>query len=257
MFENALKKISQVEGEFSFIVKNLRTGETFKHNEDMVFPSASIIKVPILVAVFDEVESGRQNFDLVVEAKEEDMVGGAGVVQYLGKLPYTLLDHAILMTILSDNTSTNKIIDVLGLELIAKKIADIGLKNTVLARKLMLPEALRKGKDNLISGQDILTLFEYIHNNSEKYQHMLKILKQQMLNDLLPALTGFTYDFAHKTGMLSDVRHDVGIMYLDDPIFVSYLSKNLTGGGLDSVRLANELGVLVVDAFKSGKTHEK
>ena len=248
-FEKALEKIKQVDGDVSFVVKNFDTGEVFEYNQNEVFPSASIIKVPILVAMHDEVEAGNISLDMVVPAAKEDIVGGAGVVQYLGNLPYTLLDHAVLMTILSDNTSTNKIIDVIGLEKIAAKMSEIGLLDTVLARKLMLPEHLRKGKDNLTSGRDMLKLFEYIHNNSDKYEMVLKILKQQMLNDLLPAHTDFTYKFAHKTGMISGVRHDAGIMYLANPVFVSFLSKNLQNNGLDGIKLANCLGKMVVEAY--------
>jgi beta-lactamase class A len=110
-------------------------------------------------------------------------------------------------------------------------------------------EAKMQGRDNFTSAQDMLAIFEMLHNNPEQYAGTLQILKLQMLNDLLPTYTNReSYAFAHKTGELPGVRHDVGIMYLDEPIFVAFLSKNLSDE-FAGVRLANELGVLIYNEF--------
>lgn len=247
-FERAKELINNVEGDISLIVKNLNTGETFSYREDEVFPSASIIKIPILMTLVEHVQDGKLDINEAYRIGDERIVGGAGIILYLSDLPYTLLDYATLMTDLSDNTATNKLIDILGLEAIAETCKAIGLQDTVLSRKLMHLDGINKTLKNLTSGRDMLKTFEWMHNNPERYELAIKILKQQLLNDLLPTYTEQTYDFAHKTGMITGTRHDVGIMYLKDPIFVSFLSKDLKDG-MDGVRLANELGVMIVEEF--------
>jgi len=248
-FEKAKELISNTEGDISFVVKNLRTSEVFLHKEDEVFPSASIIKVPILMALFEQVAKGQLDINKSYTVSKAEFVGGCGIIQFMSELPYTLMDYATLMIDLSDNTATNKLIDVVGIDEVNALCSKIGLLDTILGRKLMDFEAMKQGKNNLTSGRDMLKLFEWIHFNEEKHETELKLLKQQMLNDLLPTFTERSaYEFAHKTGELSGVRHDVGIMYLQDPVFVSFLSKNLKNG-LAGVRLANELGVLVAEEF--------
>jgi beta-lactamase class A len=250
-FEKAKKLISAVEGEVGFLVKNLATGETFAHNADAVFPSASIIKVPILAALLDAAAEGRLDINAISAVSPSDIVGGCGVIQILSeKLPLTILDHATLMIALSDNTATNQLISIIGMDNINAKCRELGLKDTVLGRKLMDFEAKKQGKDNFTSCADMLILFEKMHNNPEQYALALKLLKQQLLNDLLPAYTGFKFDFAHKTGELGGVRHDVGIMYLDVPVFAAFLTKNLAKD-LDGVRLANDIGILLCQEFKA------
>ena len=249
-FEKIKNLIGTVEGEVGFLVKNLASGETFAHNETTVFSSASIIKVPILVALLDAADKGQVDLNAISVVSPSDVVGGCGIIQILSeKLPLTLLDHATLMIDLSDNTATNQIISVVGMDNINAACRELGLNDTVLGRKLMDFEAKKQGKDNFTSCRDMLTLFEKLHNNSEKYALALKLLKQQLLNDLLPANTGFKFDFAHKTGELPGVRHDVGIMYLDVPVFVAFMTRNLAKD-IDGIRLANEIGIILCKEFK-------
>ena len=247
-FNEAKNLINSVEGDISFLVKNLKTGQVFSHREDEVFPSASIIKVPILISLLDEVREGKYELNAAYPIGDEKIVGGCGIILYLSDLPYTLMDYATLMIDLSDNTATNKLIDVLGIEAINRKCKEMGLKDTVLERKLMHLDGENKYKKNLTSAKDMLKLFELIYNNPDKYELALKLLKQQLLNDLLPAFTEKNYEFAHKTGEISGTRHDVGIMYLKDPVFVAFMSKNLKDE-LEGVKLANNLGKLIVKEF--------
>ena len=246
-FEQAVKQINDVDGDIALLVKNLRTGEVFSYKGEDVFPSASIIKVPILISLIDEAAESRLSLSSTVYIEKENTVGGAGVIQYLSGLPYTLMDLATLMIITSDNTATNKLIEILTMDTVNKTCKDLRLSSTVLGRKMMDFEAQKRGADNYTSCEDMLKLFEFIYNNPEKYALALKILKQQLLKDLLP-FTCKPFEFAHKTGQLNGVRHDVGIMYLKEPIFVAFMSKNLKNE-LDGVRLANYIGALLLEAF--------
>lgn len=247
-FEKAKELINATRGDISFLVKNLNTGEFFSHREDEVFPSASIIKVPILIALLEGAREGLFDLNKSYHIGDERIVGGCGIILYLSDLPYTLMDYATLMIDLSDNTATNKLIDIVGIDTISAKNREIGLLDTVLERKLMHLEGANKHKRNLTSPRDMLKLFEWIYKDCEKHEIALKLLKQQLLNDLLPAFTKKDYEFAHKTGEISGVRHDTGIMYLKDPVFVAFMSKNLSDE-FEGVKLANDLGRMVVEEF--------
>ena len=252
-FDEAKKLISQVEGDIGFLVKNLKTGETFSHNSDMVFPSASTIKVYVLLALADEAAAKRMDMNEVLPSSPGN-VGGCGIIDYLSdKLPFTLRDYAVFMITISDNAATNILITAIGLETINANIQSLGAKDTVLGRKLMDFEAMKLGKQNLTTCEDLLKAFAHMQNDTEKYADVLKILGHQQLQEMLPAYIpgiGEKVIFPHKTGELSGVRHDVGIMYVnDEPIFICFLSKGLKCN-VDGVRLANDLGFMVYNHFK-------
>lgn len=241
--------INKLDGEAAVIVKNLKTGEIYKYNENKVFPSASMIKVAILLELIDRSHENKINPDDTVEFEKEDIVQGYGIIKNLSSnINLTYLDCALLMITLSDNVATNKLIQTLGMDSINAKIKKIGMNNTVLQRKMMDFEAKQKGLDNYISAADLQTIFEYLYSDS-KYEIAIDILKKQLCNDLLPVLAGNDFEFAHKTGDLAGLRHDAGIMYLKDPIFVAALTNNLKKD-YDGVRFMNEIGKIVRDHYE-------
>jgi len=241
--------INKLDGEASVIVKNLRSGEIYKYNENKVFPSASMIKTAILLELIDRSYENRINLDNIVIFKKEDIVQGYGIIKSLSsKINLTYMDCALLMVILSDNMATNKLIQDLGMDNINAKMKKIGMKCGTLQRKMMDAEAKSRGLDNFISAADLQTIFEHFHSH-KKYDIAINILKKQLCNDLLPVLTGNDFEFAHKTGDLAGLRHDGGIMYLKDPILVIVLTNNLKRD-YDGVKFINEIGKIVCDHYK-------
>jgi beta-lactamase class A len=108
-------------------------------------------------------------------------------------------------------------------------------------------EARSRGKDNFTSCGDMCKLFEHLHDNSSKYEEALDILKKQIHNNLLSGLLDpDAFEFAHKTGGLPHTLLDTGIMYLREPVFVAYMSKDLKSEK-DGYRLAHELGLLIYE----------
>jgi len=246
--EQAKSLIAATDALIGLLVKNLRTKEVlFSHNAEMVFPSASVIKVPILLALMREAEMRRLDLGEALPVSEENLVEDSLVHAMTRGLALPWRDHALFMIALSDNASANHIISRLGFDPVNAMIRDLGMTSTVLCRKMMDLEARSLGNDNYTSCSDMCVLFEHLHDNSSKYKEALDILKNQIHNNLLSGLLDpDAFEFAHKTGCLPHTLLDTGIMYLRDPIFVAFMSKELKKEK-DGYRLAHELGLLIYE----------
>lgn len=102
-------------GNLAVAARDLGSGAEVLLNADEVFPTASVIKLPILVELLRQVEAGMLALDDRVELRGEDQVGGSGILKVFDAgLRLTLRDVATLMIVLSDNTATNLAIDAVG-----------------------------------------------------------------------------------------------------------------------------------------------
>jgi beta-lactamase class A len=246
--EQAKRLIAAADGSIGLLVKNLRTKEIlFSLNAETVFPSASVIKVPILMALMREAEAGRIDLGEALAVSQENLVEGGLVHAMTGGLALPWRDHALFMIALSDNASTNHIISRLGFERVNAIIGELGMTYTVLGRKMLDFEARSRGNDNFTCCRDMCILFEHLYENSGKYKEVLHILKKQIHNNLLSGLLDpDAFEFAHKTGSLPHTLLDTGIMYLGDPIFAAFMAKELKKEQ-DGYRLAHELGLLIYE----------
>ncbi len=177
------------------------------------FLSASIIKVPILLAWFYLEQKGQVNRAEYCNLDSEPQVQGAGFSWLLrGRmLPYQ--DILLMMIALSDNLCTNLVIERIGLNRLASVIQnDLGLSGTELQRKLMDYEARQRGLDNWITPGDCVRLYDLIENlpaaDRQLAEEMLSVNQDDLL--LRRNIPRDTIDFYHKTGSISQVLHDWG-----------------------------------------------
>jgi beta-lactamase class A len=117
----------------------------------MVFPQASEIKVTILLELFRRAESNPALRRERVELTAATRTGGSGVLQVLtdGGSALSLEDHAIYMIVHSDNTSTNVLIDRLGMDSINALSASLGAPSTKVQRRMIDPAASARGQENV------------------------------------------------------------------------------------------------------------
>ncbi len=124
-------------GATSIHVKNLSTGEVIERNADAVMPTASCIKVFILLELMRRVDAGELALQQTIPVRAEQQVGGSGVLKDLTPgIALPLRDVATLMIVLSDNTATNMLIDLLGRTAINDMIRGLGLRQTTLIRRI-------------------------------------------------------------------------------------------------------------------------
>jgi beta-lactamase class A len=118
-------------GTVGYAVHNLETGERLSRRGGETFPTASLIKVPILVTVFDLVEQQRLSLDDRLTVLRIDKVPGSGILQHLHDgAEITVHDAAWLMITISDNTATNLLLDRIIIRRVWEKMEALGLMNT-------------------------------------------------------------------------------------------------------------------------------
>lgn len=220
----------------SVLIKNLDTGRTlFSHRADLCVPSASIIKLLILVEAFSQLEAGiyteRQQIPLFSHEVVED-----SVIQELGLKSCSYYELMRQMIVTSDNTAANALIDRLGWEQINRWRTALGLKSTYLRRRMMDWEAAGRGMENTTSCADAAVLLEGIYHGSilsrQSCGEMLCILLQQRDTRCLMRYLFDQVLAAHKTGNLDYVCHDCGILYTGKGNYLACVMTSGPGAGV-------------------------
>ena len=232
-------------GRVSVLVRDFSGEVLFGRQPDRVFPSASLIKLPLLIHGLQRV--GRGDLDLAgrLTLRAEDRVGGSGVLHELDAgLALTLRDLLTLMIVVSDNTATNLVIERVGIDDLNAFLREEGLGGTELVGPLQLPPERRNarqkaGERNRTCARDMAGLLLRLVNGrllpAALTELALDILARQQLRDIvgrhLPRGAGgeLLYRVASKSGELNGVHHDVGVVWTPRPLIVAVLSE----GGRD------------------------
>lgn len=186
--------------------------------------SASMIKVFILGAAMEQVKDGNLSLSQSMTLHSYDKVGGSGSLagQASGSV-YSLDEVLRLMITQSDNTATNMIIDLLGMDQINAYIQREGYTDTVLQRKMMDSDAVAAGMENYTSVRDLGHFFRKLYNRScvspELDDIMLGYLAGQTDTECFPSALPQMM-IAHKTGELDGLYDDGGIFYNGDAPFI-------------------------------------
>ncbi|UZQ55524.1 class A beta-lactamase-related serine hydrolase [Trichothermofontia sichuanensis B231] len=186
-------------------------------NGSMVFPAASMIKVPILVAFFQDVDAGKIRLDEELPLTEDVVAEGSGDLQYqpIGS-KFSALETATLMIVISDNTATNMLIKRLGgKEALNQRFQSWGLSHTVINS----PLADLAGT-NTTTPKDLVSLMALVNRGDlvslRSRDRLLDIMRRTETNTLLPQGLGPNATIAHKTGDIASTVGDVGLIDLPD-----------------------------------------
>lgn len=231
MFEVAISELEAgFSGQLSVAFYNFETGESFLHRAEHMMRSASLIKLPLLVLALERVAGGTLQLDTRYSLQASDQVGGAGVLQALqAGLALTLEDLLTLMIIVSDNTATNMVIDILDEAHLNSAIQSLGLQQTHLVGKLQLPaekqnDLQRRGQSNTTTALDILGLLVRLEQGDLLPNRLTElarsILKRQQFTEALARYLPRDAELhtphvvvASKSGCLRGLWHDAGIIY--------------------------------------------
>jgi len=230
--DSQIKEIlNKVPGGVGLYYLNLTTGRSITFNEHERFIAASVIKLPIFVETLRQIEDGIISKDMKVKVLASDKVPSCGALNYMhDDLEVTIEDLYTLMIILSDNTATNILINILGMDNINSTMEKLGLSNIIVNRLLFDVAEQKKGKENYFSAKDIGLLLEKIYNeeiiNKEACLEIQRVLKMQQLNSKIPHLLPNGLVIGHKTGEDAGITHDVGIIYSENPFILCFASND-------------------------------
>ncbi len=212
---------------------DLTSGRVYVYNGDAVFPTASTIKVPILIKLFQAERAGDFHFsDTITIAPGESVPGGGDLEGMLKKGPvkWTIRELATAMIEKSDNTATNRCISLAKMSRVGEMLDTLGFTETRLRRVMMDLEAATRGDENVSTPLEMAHIVESIYRNKvvdpvacQEMLGMMKLVK----GDLRQSIP-WDVEIASKTGELDGVRAEVGVVYLKNrPFVVSIFSTYL------------------------------
>ncbi len=211
-------RADQFGGTVGYIIKDFKSGQVASINSDLAFPSASLIKFPILCAAFLAVEEGKLSLGTPITLQRSDKKGGSGILKLspAGSV-YTNRELLEYMIGHSDNTAAELLIRQLGYDYLQKAFVRLGLSETAIHPEGFKLTSRRVDEDNMTSPRDMAYLLEKIYKrelvSAQASDQMLDILKHQHLRDRLPRFLPSGWEIAHKTGLLRRACHDVGIVF--------------------------------------------
>ncbi|OGR89470.1 MAG: hypothetical protein A2992_00040 [Elusimicrobia bacterium RIFCSPLOWO2_01_FULL_59_12] len=257
-FTAALRQRSvRFQGSVGYVVKDLRSGEIVAINQDRVFPSASLIKLPILVAAYQAVEDGRASLSQPITLHRRDRRGGSGILKWaMPGTIFTLRELLEYMIIHSDNTAAEMVIQRLGFDYLRHTFDRLGLQDTEIHPDGFRLTGRRVAEDNRTSPRDMAYLLEKIYHGGlvsrDASEDMLRILKHQKLRDRLPRFLPTGWQIAHKTGLLRRACHDVGIVFSPQGDYLICVLTSHQATYKNAKRFIASLGRITYDYYQGG-----
>ena len=240
------KELAAVKGTFAVAFKDLQTGEEILINAKESFHAASTMKTPVMIEVYNQAAAGKfslsdsivvhQNFESIADQSEfvlgqssdsdQELYGQTGRKVAIKDLLYRMI-------IQSSNLATNLIIELVGAEKVNQTMRLIGAKDIRVLRGVEDLKAYEKGLNNITTAYDQLLIYTLLAQgkiaDAADTKAMTAILLDQKFNEIIPAKLPKEVKVAHKTGSITGVQHDAGIVYLPDgrKYVLVLLSKDL------------------------------
>lgn len=233
---------------------------------DKPFHAASTMKVPVMIELFRQAAEGRLRLDdpLPIRNEFKSIVDGSPyklsegddsdseVYAALGRA-MTLRQLCEAMITVSSNFATNLLIEKLGVENIRQTVAKLGAEGMNVLRGVEDQKAFDRGLNNTTTARGLLVLLERIARkttvNPAADAEMIEILKRQKFNDAIPAGLPPGTTVAHKTGSITRIQHDAGIVYGSNPYVIVVLVRGIEDAKTSKALIAR-ISQIAYDAIR-------
>ncbi len=236
---------AHLDGVVGVAILDLSTGQEFLVRPDEVFPQASSIKIAMLAELYHQAEqsaegvAGKAGLRDLYTVRATDVVEDSDIMGGLtpGITQITNRDLATMVVAVSDNAATNVLIDRVGMGNVNALMESLGLKHTLLRRKMMDLKAATEGRENVSTPREMMTLLARLYHG--------KVVKEPLLGDFFTVLATHKDSWlprnlpeglriANKPGSLEGVRNDSGIVFLKNRPYVisvmcTYLASERAG----------------------------
>jgi len=216
-------------GEFSFYFEDLKSGYTYGFHHKKQMDAAESIMLPIAIALMKEVEDKSLSLeDKVTIGDDEKYDSYCGIMKYLNSREFTLNELLIAITVQSDLTAANKIIEILGFEKINMHLKSMGLKNTVINSKL------GENGNNLSTAYELSKCFSLLYReeylNKKNSKLLIELLTNSQFRNKIPFYLPIDSwsSIANKAGHKENVEIDSSLLNIKKGDFVfTVMTKNL------------------------------
>jgi beta-lactamase class A len=249
--------VERFDGIIGVTIVDLTGDRTILKNADRVFPTASSIKIAILLELYHQDQdartgvAGKAKLDDVYTFDPKDLVEDSQIMAGLtpGVTRVTNRDLAQFMVAVSDNAAANILIDRVGRENVNAMLRGLGLAKTMLRRKMMDVAAARRGEENVSTPQEIVRLLEAVYKGKALNKELtaafikqLSTLKESYIPRELPA----GVQVANKPGNLEGVRTDSGIVFVKNRPFAMSV---MTGYDRDERAAEHAISEIALNAY--------
>ncbi|MGQ9600707.1 MAG: serine hydrolase [Anaerolineae bacterium] len=258
LYERLLACIPDESIELGIAIQHIESGEETRINADAIFPTASVFKVPVMVEVFKQARAGKFDLNDRLELRDRHKTLTSGVLQELQEgLQPTIRDLMILMTIVSDNTATTMLMELVGAENVTATMHELGLTSIhvnmtvhemflhafgirdrsdirvdelrAIACKVQMDYSSRtfsRSQDNNVSSAADMTrlmvmIFKGEVVDRAACDEMLDILSRQQHESRVPLFLPWNTVY-HKTGTMRGLRNDSGVIYCNQDSHVAF-----------------------------------
>lgn len=255
-------------GTYALAVKHLPDGDTILINEKEMFHAASTMKTPVMIEIFRQAAEGKIGLDdtLLVQNEFASIVDGSSyqlspaddsddeVYRKMGTHP-TIRYLLFRMITRSSNLATNLLMKLADGKQVTTTMRALGAPTIQVMRGVEDTKAYRQGLNNVTSAYDQMKIYEQIalgHAvNRDASKKMIEILVQQFYRDIIPVQLPSGTPVAHKTGWITGVFHDAGIIFLPNggKLVLVLLSKGATDEGATKLALST-VAALVYNYYK-------
>jgi beta-lactamase class A len=218
-------------GNYALVFEDLNDGDTININPTKKYHAASTMKVPVMIEVMKHAQEGifslSDSIDIINEFKsivdgspyqlstdddsDQDIYGKIGQRS-------TIFDLVYDMITVSSNLATNILVELVDGKRVTQTMRDLGANDILVLRGVEDNLAYQQGLSNSTTAKDLAIIFKAIETNkagtADDCQSMIEILKDQKFNEIIPALLPTDVEVAHKTGVITALHHDAGIIYL-------------------------------------------
>jgi beta-lactamase class A len=213
-------------GKVAIAVKNLETGESYYLNADEPMPTASLIKVAVMIETYLQADEGKVKLTDKVTLHDANKVPGSGILTYHFSegATFSLRDAVRLMMAVSDNTATNLVLDKVGIATVNKRMEAWGFPNTKINAKVYRgsttsvdPDRTRRYGLGSTTAREMVGIMEELQVGKRARpalkQCMLGHLRANDDKDKFPCLLPPGTVLLHKDGSVNNARTDAGLIY--------------------------------------------
>jgi len=256
--QNIEREFEAEPGTFALAFKDLSTGEELLINARDSFHAASTMKTPVLIELYKQATAGKfalsdsievvNTFYSIVDSSTYSLSidddSESKLYDQIG-MKRTIADLAYDMIIFSSNLATNIVIGLVDAREVTQSMRELGAPEIEVLRGVEDIKAFEQGLSNSTTAYDLLVIYEKLAKGEvvspEASEEMIDILLDQQFNDIIPAQLPEDVKVAHKTGSITGVHHDSGIVFLPDgrKYILVILSKQLGDFDAGTERMAN------------------